>query len=95
MHSHLTKLSKNDSQVIGYRCARPILRKVYQLCHILNHAKLFGVVDCDTLPAKPADCGSSHLVALPHQRAAPHRVRATAYVQQAEQMMQLLPGEVS
>ena len=26
----------------GYRCARPILRKVYLLYHILNHANLFG-----------------------------------------------------
>jgi len=80
----------------AYRAVYPLdpgyaaRRELYNLYHILNHVNLFGVDGCDTLPAKPADCGSSHLVALPHQRATPHRVRATGYVRQAEQMMQRL-----
>ena len=67
---------------------------LYNLYHILNHANLFGG-GCDTLLAKPADCGSSRLVALPHQRATPHREQATAYARQAEQMMRQLLGMAS
>ena len=85
----------------AYRAAYPLdagyttRRDLYNLYPILNHATLFGVGGCDTLLAKPADCGSSHLVALPHQRAAPHRVRATGYARQAEEMMQKLLAEVA
>jgi hypothetical protein len=74
----------------AYRVAYPLdagyatRRELYNLYHILNHANLFGVVGCDTLPAQPADCRSSHQVA------APHRVRATGYARQAEQMIQRL-----
>ncbi len=74
----------------GYATRKPL----YNLYHILNHANLFGGNNCDTLPAKPADCGSSPLIALPHQRATPHRVRATGYAKQAEQMMQQLLAEI-
>ncbi len=80
----------------AYRTAWPLdagyatRRDLYNLYHVLNHANLFGVDGCDTLLAKPADCGSSLLVALPHQRATPHRVRVTGYARQAEQMMQRL-----
>ena len=84
----------------AYRAAYPLdpgyatRRELYNLYHILNHANLFGGDGCDTLPAKPADCGSRPLVALPHQRATPHRVRATGYARQAEQMMQRLLAEI-
>lgn len=77
----------------AYRAAWPldagyaVRRDLYNLYHVLNHANLFGGEGCDTLPAKPADCGCSLTVALPHQRAAPHCVPATGYVRQAMQMM--------
>jgi len=69
-------------------------RDLYNLYHILNHANLFGRAGCDTLLAKPADCGSSLTVAFPHQRATPPCVPATGYVRQAAQMMSMLLAHV-
>ncbi|MFZ3018277.1 MAG: fructosamine kinase family protein [Gallionella sp.] len=71
-----------------------VRKELYNLYHILNHANLFGGDGCDTLLAKPADCGSNHQVALPGHLSTKRRTMATGYARQAEQMMQRLLTEL-
>jgi fructosamine-3-kinase len=80
----------------AYRASWPldagyaVRRELYNLYHILNHANLFGGDGCDTLLAKPADCGSNHQVARSSHLSTKRRTMATGYAGQAEQTMRAL-----